>query len=886
MIQQHRSRSHWTAFFLALAMAAVMFLPFVIMDKGCFFYYGDFNVQQIPFYRLCHDAVRSGDIFWNWNTDLGANFIGSYSFYLLFSPFFWLTLPFPTEAIPYLIAPLLVLKFATAAFTSCLYIRRFVKEDSTAVLGSLLYAFSGYMIYNVFFNHFLEVVAFFPLLLVALEELMVNNRRGVFALAVAFNAIVNYWFFIGEVVFVVIYFFVRCISPQWKRPFLGFCKVAFEALLGVGLAMAVLLPSALAILGNPRTGTEKLLSGWSLWLYGHNQRLPAIIHSIFFPPDPPALSNFFPDHGAKWSSLSAYLPLFGAAGAISWCSARKKNWLKKMLFISLCMALVPGLNALFILLNNSYYARWFYMPVLLMALATALALEDENLDWGPGVGVSAAVVLIITLAVGLTPVKDSDTGSYSLGLYKYGALYLLSVILVMAALVALLLLLRVRQKPFFRKAVAYTLVPACLLLGLGEISAGRVAYPNTQWIAETALPGRDVLSIPQEEGTFARSDFYKANDNLGMYWFLPNIQAFHSIIPVSIMEFYPTVGVKRDVSSKPDTKYYPLRSLLSVRWLFISETEENQAPMPGYTYFDTQLGYNIYENDNYLPMGFGYEYYVTREQYESVATDMRCRLLLRAVVLDDEAIERCSDILLPLPEEEFTNLSDDQYLMDVEARRAMSALSFEKDNTGFTSMLNLEDERLIFYSVPYDAGWSVTVNGQPAQIERASIGFMAVRVPAGESVVRFTYRTPGLRIGLWITGGSLVVLLVYLLIWRLTGGRRRPAAVHAPAPAQAPIPLAQMESREVLTGGHPPKESLPPKTPPAPRPPQDPHPGALADEPPKAPSPQGDRQPDQAPSAPEAPPESSAPAPDGGEDAPSLAQAMERARRQLDAPHP
>ena len=83
----------WTSFWIALVMAAALFLPFMIMDKGYFIYYGDFNVQQIPFYQLAHDCVRSGDIFWNWNTDLGANFIGSYPFYLLGSPFFWLTLP-------------------------------------------------------------------------------------------------------------------------------------------------------------------------------------------------------------------------------------------------------------------------------------------------------------------------------------------------------------------------------------------------------------------------------------------------------------------------------------------------------------------------------------------------------------------------------------------------------------------------------------------------------------------------------------------------------------------------------------------------------------------------------------------------------------------------
>ena len=76
------------SFLLPLAAAALLFLPFLIYDKGYFIYYGDFNVQQIPFYQMAHDSVRSGNIFWSWTTDLGANFVGSYSFYLLGSPFF------------------------------------------------------------------------------------------------------------------------------------------------------------------------------------------------------------------------------------------------------------------------------------------------------------------------------------------------------------------------------------------------------------------------------------------------------------------------------------------------------------------------------------------------------------------------------------------------------------------------------------------------------------------------------------------------------------------------------------------------------------------------------------------------------------------------------
>ena len=112
-------------FLMALACAACFFVPYIIMDEGYFFFFGDFNVQQIPFYQLCHQAIKSGEIGWNFTTDLGVNFIGSYTFYTITSPFFWLTIPFPNSWVPYFMGPLLMLKFALSAASAFVYIRRF-----------------------------------------------------------------------------------------------------------------------------------------------------------------------------------------------------------------------------------------------------------------------------------------------------------------------------------------------------------------------------------------------------------------------------------------------------------------------------------------------------------------------------------------------------------------------------------------------------------------------------------------------------------------------------------------------------------------------------------------------------------------------------------------
>lgn len=752
-------------FLFALILATALFLPFIVWEKGYYFFTGDFNVQQVPFYQLAHAAVRSGDWFWNWNTDLGANFIGSYSFYLITSPFFWLTLPFPNSFVPRLMGPLLILKLACAALTSFTYLKRFTKDTRYAMLGSLLYAFSGYSIYNTFFNHFLEVVVFFPLMLVGMEELIQKNRKGLFAVTVAINAFVNYWFFIGEVVFVVIYYAVRCTDPKsFPNGLRKFWLVALESIIGVMLAACILLPSVLALIGNPRTGLSDLQQGWNFWVYWQERRPMEILYNMFFPPDLVYNSYLFGDQAAKWSSLSVWIPLFSMSGVIAYVQSRQKDWLKKILAISLLMAFIPGLNSLFVALNQSYYARWYYMPILMICLATVISLEDHEIDLIRGRRWTTVITTVFILAIGLTPRLENDTWKF--GLYDNAARYAIVSCIAIACLVLTNILIdrfREEGEDRFLKTTFAVTSAIILICGYTFITIGKVMNsPKGEWIVEHAIEGKDNLALPDDE--FARSDFYKAMDNMGMYWQLPNIQAFHSIVPVSIMEFYPEVGVKRDVSSKPSTEYYQLRSFLSVKWLFIGESQEEQSPMPGYTYVDTQNGFNIYENDNFIPMGFAYDAYISRETFDDSSTSNRVKLLLKGIVLEEEDAEMNSDIL---PELDTENLgfSYEDYTVDVDERCSQSSYFFEKDNRGFTSKINLDQENLVFFSVPYEKGWSATVNGEPAEIIKANIGFMAVRCPEGECEIRFDYMTPGLIPGLIISAAGLLLLIGYMTLF-------------------------------------------------------------------------------------------------------------------------
>ena len=751
-------------FIIAFCTAAAFFLPFLISDRGIFLFYGDYNVQQIPFYQLAHRAIREGNIGFNFYTDLGVNFVGSYTFYLLGSPFFWLTLPFPNSWIPYLMAPLFCLKFATAATTGAAYIRRFVQNKNYALIGGLLYAFSGFGIYNIFFNHFHEVIAFFPLLLLSLELYVEEGRRGPFAFSVFLCALCNYFFFFGEVVFVAIYFFVRLASSKtWRLKFTEFLGLAFEAVIGLCLSMVLLLPSIITVLGNSRVGS--FLEGWSLLTYYSEQRYFAILECLFFPPDIPARPNFFPDANAKWSSLGAWLPLVGMCGVITFMQTHKKHFVRRLLGISLVMALIPGLNSLFSALNEAYYARWFFMPVLIMALATVIALERCTAkEFNTGIRWSLVITLTFCV-VGLVP--DNTDEGLKFGVVPYPERFWIYVLIALGCIMLTVFAVNVwrKRKNFFKIMTAAVCI-VTVIYSFAFISMGKSHSYDEDFIIDQGIYGSENISLEAEEDEFFRIDVYDGMDNLPMFWGLPTIQAFHSIVPESVMTMYPELGIERGVGSRPEPEHYALRTLTSCKYLFIESNRDDAEVCYGFEKIDAQNGFDIYQNEYYVPMGWVYDEYCTKEDYDSTTEDYRARLMLKAICLSDEQVEKYGQYMNQY-DRVSSFLSEYDMKEDTDKLRENCADNFVITDTGFKSEITLKSDNLVFFSVPYDDGWSAYVNGEKVDVERVNSGFVAVFAEAGENEIEFRYNTPGLFTGIIISIISLVVFLAYLLCVKL-----------------------------------------------------------------------------------------------------------------------
>ena len=818
-LQRKKRNFYLISFLWALGLAVLIFLPWMIYNHGYFFFYGDYNVQQIPFYQMIHDSVQSGNAGWSYTTDLGANIIGSYSFYMFGSPFFWITMAFPSEAVPYLVAPLLMIKIAFASLGAYTFLRRYVKNQYFAVFGALLYAFSGFSIYNVFFNHFHEAILIFPFLLAAVDEFIYEKRKGLLALTVFAACFMNYYFFVGQVAFVFIYWFIRMRTESFRLTLTEFLRFAVEVLLGFGASMIILLPSIYAVLQNSRVNS--MPSGWGAVVYTSEQRYIHIIESFFFPPDMPAYANFTPDSNAKWASVAGWLPLFSMVGVFSFYKLKTHKWLRLLIPVLFVMAFVPVFNSIFQLLNSSYYARWFYMLTLMLVLATVISLDHEETDYKPAIKLTIGITVIIALLIGIMPNTTTNTAgekTTTYGIEKYPDRFWVWVGIAFVSLAAIVILLcfRKKQKVFMiSTSVALSVIIAGygnVLIGTGVVNA---SYSG-DYIIKNALGNKDQFNDIKDLKE-VRSDFYNEMDNMGMYWQTPTIQAFQSIVPGSVMEFYKSVGVERSVGSRPKTEVYAIRSFLSCKYLFDYQNDgksfminNDHNQMPGWSFIEEKNDYSVYINDYYIPYGFTYDTYITEKEYYDLSESDRSKVLLKSIVLNEEQEKKYSKFLKHDTELSDYYFNQTEYFKDCEERRKLTCSSVKFENNLVTARIKTGDSaELVFFSIPYEKGWSAEVNGKPADIEKVNVGFMAVKVPGNTNAeIKFRYHTPGLAAGVAVTCASVVLFVVYMILWKVPRKRREdgPYLIDDLAPKKKKSSSASDEKGDGTIPSEPPAE--------------------------------------------------------------------------------
>ena len=775
-------------------MYVLAVLPIFIKRGLPFFYYGDYNVQQVPFYIVAHRAVRNGEFFWNWNIDLGGSMAGDFSFYLWGSPFFWITTLFPEGAIPYLMPFLMALKYAFSAMCAYLYIRRYVRKYTYAMVGGYLYAFSGFNACNIVFNHFTDSVAFFPLYLLTFEELMaVDDRKGdakfsfagkklfFFSIMTAFMSIVNYYFFFGQVVFFLMYFVIRYL--RGNRPVVVLrmlLRAACGGILGVLLAGFFLMPAYAGIQGNTRL--DNFINGYNMLIYPSEKLLWDIVKSVSMLPDIIGKGTLFYTGTVKNASLAAYIPMFGMSGVIAYFLLhRKKNWEKTFVSVCFVIAFIPFFNAAFSMFNSAYYARWYYMPILIMCLMTAQVTEKGRSPQFKKGAVAAVLMFLFFLLVYFLPSKNDSGEMQFFNMTDNNTIFLRDVFgtAVLCILLLFIVFIVPKNRAFKRKGVRdriilFTVIVSCVIATYVPIrnGSGIISDRGKKMWQEQML--FDKVEVDQSD--FCRGEVDSTSTNYDMVWGIPSIHCFLSTVPSEIFDFLEgSCGITRTVETNLPVARAGARALLSGKYYFenaeISKNRifANGEGTDGYFFLKNEDGFDVFENINFIPMGYTFDYFITESEWGDLEADEHDYDLVKVLIIPDEVAIDMGDSLNmtelkaeDLEENELTYLE----FTDLCNKRAQSSCTeFTTDTYGFTAKTAVfRDSTLVFFSVPNTKGFSCTVDGFDTEIITADYGLMAIPVTGGAHEIRVTYTPEGLKSGIIMSVVGVLAACGYMFI--------------------------------------------------------------------------------------------------------------------------
>jgi hypothetical protein len=143
----------------------------------------------------------------------------------------------------------------------------------------------------------------------------------------------------------------------------------------------------------------------------------------------------------------------------------------------------------------------------------------------------------------------------------------------------------------------------------------------------------------------------------------------------------------------------------------------------------------------------------------------RVSLIYNAIITDDPAKIVFSSSFNPASQVVLDQPSN--HLTTQPPNNPTSNLFYTEYRAGsFTVVAQTSSPAYLVFSEVWYPSWTATINNKPAQILRANTAFMAVEVPAGESIVTFNFTSPTLMIGAIITG--ITILLSIFILTRKT----------------------------------------------------------------------------------------------------------------------
>ncbi len=659
---KHRTLWYLAAYTLLFALCALLvYCHFLVRGKSLVWCGESGNIDGISqhYIALSYWGTYLRDIFRTLVTEgrlsiplfdtsigMGSDVIQTLSYYVIGDPLTLSSALVPRAYTEYLYNFLIILRLYLAGLSFSAFALHLKKNNRFfTLIGSMVYIFSGYAIFAaVRHPYFSNPMIYFPLVLLGAEYIFKGKKPWIFILSVTLAGLSNFYFFYMICILTVVYVLVRmfdyCPKGQRKKIIGYLWRFALFAGLAVMMACILFYPSVRTTLASSRQeggGSVPLL-------YDLNHYLNYIFVM------PAAIGQ------GEWA-FHGHLPLAMLALMLLWLTPRKKHATEKRLFIICTIILmIPALGWF---LNGMAYVsnRWVWGYDLLIACICAFRL--------PALGTVSKKKWAVLIALGVLYTYISSWQQLSNNYYRLGIYGVLTTLLLCAGIM-LLCKTKSTKEHLYRGALLLLVLLQTADFGMVRYNLGGYAddfidsgecFNNVQQAQAHPLQTLNDTSYHRYEDYFCSTSCQKnaALINGGM-----STNVYYSLASDGWYELLRSVGhtdimVQKQldldnrtvIGALANVKYFTVPSGIGSgripygynldpilqKWIKNSDYYRSDATGE----WPQTISYSYYQNEHTLPLGYTYDSYITRAEYDALSHTDRQRALLYNAVLEEDS---------------------------------------------------------------------------------------------------------------------------------------------------------------------------------------------------------------------------------------------------------
>lgn len=611
-----------------LLLLPVVFLPFLLEAKT-FIWTPDGIDQHYPalmYYGKLLRGILSGRGFPMMDFKLGLGFdtIATLQYYVLGDPLTLISVFMTPHNSVFIYCFLVLIRLYLAGISFILLMKYFEKDGVSILLGAMIYAFSGYSLYaGPRHPFFMNPMIYLPLIIIGVEQVFRNKKPYVLIAMVFISTISNFYFFYDLTIITVIYVIFRYFTvyrKNYKNAFLGLLLTGLKTggyyLLGTALASFLFIPVIYAFTQNGRLTTSPLMAYG--YLYYSGKYYLSLFQSLYTGGSNPG----------NWT-IATFSSVVIVSFAIFIGNKKYKQlqWIYLLTFLGL---FIPAFG--YFMNGFSYTAnRWSFMLSLLVAV-TFTFTYDELFNLRKK---ERKILLIETVLCGILAFVFPSKLVVKVSFF---------------ALLIVLLCIFILQTNYMRdkKRLSNIIIYALVFLSLGFNGYGlysRQFHDYTdQFLSKEEVikqSSKGILAlIPQiKDKSFYRVETYgdKAlNESMTVGYH--DVSGYFSLIDGNITSYMMGLEVlnqKTAIRFDNLDNRTDLDELAGVKY-FVT-TDKSMAPF-GYHLIKelnstSTKGY-LFENSYALPLGYTYEKYMLKSDYDKLSAVDKQNAMLYSVILN------------------------------------------------------------------------------------------------------------------------------------------------------------------------------------------------------------------------------------------------------------